>query len=98
MPIPATATLCADRPGTDTDEAESAHQRPHPQLSGCSIHAPSAALCTSIADNRMDAHDRDPRFAPCTAGLNHCAGVGSALDLQGNFPETGLVEGSDPGS
>src|SRR6266581_6518212 len=84
-------------PDTDTAVSESGHQTPHPQSSGCRIRAPSAALCSDTADNWKDAHDPDLRFAPCTAGLNHCAGVASASDLQGNFPKTGLVEGSDPG-
>src|SRR6266699_3612214 len=97
MPIPATATLSAGTPGTDTVVSESGHRTPDPQSSGCRIRALSAALWFDIADNWKDAHDRDLRFAPCTAGLNHCAGVASASDLQGIFPKTGLAEGSDPG-
>src|SRR5437868_15516529 len=73
-------------PGTDTAVSESGHRTPHPQSSGCRIRAPSTALCSGIADNWKNAHDPDLRLAPCTAGLNHGAGVASASDLQGNYP------------
>src|SRR5207244_2561123 len=46
-----------------------------------------------LGDYWKVAHDRDLRFAPCTAGLNHGAGVASASDLQGNFPQTGSCGG-----
>src|SRR5437016_10585405 len=87
MPIPATEILSADMPGTDTAVSVSGHRTPHPQSSGCRIRAPSAALCSGTADNWKDAHDPDLRLAPCTAGLNHGAGVASASDLQGNYPK-----------
>src|SRR5207244_13464550 len=92
-PIRATPTLLEGTHGTDPAVSESTHRTPHPQSFGCRIRAPSAALCSGIADNWKDAHDRDLRFAPCTAGLNHGAGVASASDLQGNFPQTGSCGG-----
>src|SRR6266571_6494246 len=87
MPIPATATLSASRPDTDTAGSGSPHQTPDLQSSGGRIHAPTADLWPGIADNCKDAPNPDHRFVPCTAGLNPCARVVSASDLQGKLSQ-----------